>query len=337
MSVSKYDTDVDPASNTSHALMLRLVGNNKWVLDVGCASGYLARALREQGCRVSGVEYDAGAAEEAAPALDKVVVGDLEQLDLAAEFAGEEFDVIVFGDVLEHLRDPLPVLRSVRELLRPGGSVVISVPNIAHADVRLSLLQGKFDYRDLGLLDVTHVRFFTRSSLRTFLRDAGFVAVDVRTTTADVFTTELAEDAKGVDQALVDQVLQDPDARTYQFVVKAVRDDAVHVAEELAWRADELDRRLGESQAEVARLTAKGDRLTTEGARLTTEVARLTAEVDRLNQAVAEGERQRAELQAAADAREAHLRSELEAVYATRVMRSVRVPRAIWRRLSRMQ
>src|SRR3954454_17965195 len=112
MPVSKYDTDVDPASNTSHAPMLRLVGGNKTVLDVGCATGYLARALRENGCKVSGVEYDPAAAAEAAPALEKLVVGDLEQLDLVEEFAGEVFDVIVFGDVLEHLRDPIPLLRS---------------------------------------------------------------------------------------------------------------------------------------------------------------------------------------------------------------------------------
>jgi 2-polyprenyl-3-methyl-5-hydroxy-6-metoxy-1,4-benzoquinol methylase len=312
MSVSKYDTDVDPASNTSHALMLQLVGSNKRVLDVGCASGYLARALREQGCRVSGVEYDPGAAEEARPALDKIVIGDLEQLDLAAEFAGDQFDVIVFGDVLEHLRDPLPVLRSVRELLRPGGAVVISVPNIAHADVRLSLLQGKFDYRNLGLLDITHVRFFTRSSLRTFLQDAGFVAVDVRTTTADVFGTELAEDAKGVDPAVVEQVLEDPDARTYQFVVKAVRDDAVQIAEELPWRTEELTRRLADAQVEVARLQA---------------------EIERMAAVAAEEERQREAL----ESRLAHLRSELDAVYSTKVMRSVKMPRAVWQRLRRLQ
>jgi len=213
MSASKYDTDVDPASETSHAQMLRLVGSNKRVLDVGCASGYLARCLREQGCRVSGVEVDPEAAAEAAPVLDEVVVGDLEQLDLPAEFAGKTFDVIVFGDVLEHLRDPLPVLRSVRDLLSPGGAVVISVPNIAHADVRLALLQGKFSYRPVGLLDTTHVRFFTRDSLRAFLRDAGFVAVDVQTTTADVLTTELADDARGARAAVDSSVPPSGDDR----------------------------------------------------------------------------------------------------------------------------
>jgi methionine biosynthesis protein MetW len=316
MAVSKYETDVDPASNTSHALMLRLVGSNKKVLDVGCATGYLARALREQGCQVSGVEFDQAAAEEAAPALDKVVVGDLEQLDLAAEFAGDQFDVIVFGDVLEHLRDPLPVLRSVRELLRPGGAVVISVPNIAHADVRLSLLQGKFDYRSLGLLDVTHVRFFTRESLRTFLKDAGFIAVDVQATTADVLTTELADDARGADPALVESLRRDIDATTYQFVVRAVRDDAVSMAEDVAWRAGELDRRLEAARAEIARLQA--------------EVSRVSDEL------VAATEAAQSEQRAARE-REAQLRAELDALHRTKLMRSARLPRAIWRRVRRMR
>jgi O-antigen biosynthesis protein len=316
MGVSKYETDVDPASNTSHALMLRLVGSNKRVLDVGCATGYLARALREQGCSVSGVEYDPAWAEEAAPALDRVVVGDLEQLDLPKEFAGEQFDVIVFGDVLEHLRDPLPVLRSVRELLRPGGAVVISVPNIAHADVRLSLLQGKFDYKTLGLLDNTHVRFFTRASLRAFLKDAGFLAVDVQATTADVLTTELADDARTADPAVIESLRGDIDATTYQFVVRAVRDDAVAMAEDVAWRAGELEQRLDAAQAEVGRLRA--------------EVTRLNEELEATRKSAG------AELQAARD-EAAHLHGEIRALHQTKVMRAVRIPRAVWRRVRQEQ
>jgi 2-polyprenyl-3-methyl-5-hydroxy-6-metoxy-1,4-benzoquinol methylase len=256
MSASKYDTDVDPASNSSHALMLRLVGANKRVLDVGCATGYLARALGAQGCRVSGVEFDPEAAKEASPALEKIVVGDLEQLDMAAEFVGEQFDAIVFGDVLEHLRDPLPLLRSARGMLSPGGCVVISVPNIAHGDVRLSLLQGRFDYRNLGLLDSTHVRFFTRQSLQAFLKDAGFTAVDVQTTTADLLTTELADTARGADPAVIDRLRDDIDATTYQFVIRAVRDDAVQLAEETAWRAAEMEKQLTAARAEVCQLEA---------------------------------------------------------------------------------
>lgn len=317
MPASKYDTDVDPSSNTSHAQMLRLVGSNKRVLDVGCATGYLARALREQGCRVSGVEYDAVAAAEAEPALDELVVGDLEQLDLNDAFAGARFDVIVFGDVLEHLRDPLPVLRSVRDLLSPGGAVVISVPNIAHGDVRLSLLQGRFRYRSLGLLDNTHVHFFTRSSLRDFLRDAGFTAVDVQTTTADLLTTELADDARDADPRVIDLLREDIDATTYQFVVRAVRDDAVQLAEDLAWRASKVEKRLSAAHGEI------------EGLR--SEVSRLSAELGAARQAT---QRAGEELEAVRE-QGGRLAAQLEAVYDTRVMRGARIPRAVWARVRR--
>jgi O-antigen biosynthesis protein len=322
MPASKYDTDVDPSSNTSHALMLRLVGSNKRVLDVGCATGYLARALREQGCRVSGVEYDPAAAAEAEPELDKLVIGDLEQLDLTVEFAGELFDVVVFGDVLEHLRDPLPVLRSVRELLVPGGAVVISVPNIAHGDVRLSLLQGRFEYRSLGLLDNTHIHFFTRSSLRAFLRDAGFTAVDVQTTTADLLTTELADDARDADPRIVDALREDIDATTYQFVVRAVRDDAAQLAEEAAWQASELTKRMSAAQAEIDDLRA----------RLATTAQALQAAQQSMEAQVGEARRQ-AERAEEAERRAAELTAELEALRRTKVMRLTRRPRAAWSRL----
>lgn len=312
MSVSKYDTGVDRASDTSHARMLRLVGSNKRVLDVGCSTGYLAKELVGQGCTVLGVEYDPDAADQARPHLERVVVGDLEVLDLAKEFAGDRFDAIVFGDVLEHLRDPLPVLRSVRDLLAPGGSVVISVPNIAHADIRLALLQGRFNYRDLGLLDVTHVRFFTRENVKALLRDAGFVAVEVQTTTADVFGTELADDARGLPPEVLRVFEDDIDATTYQFVVKAARDDAVQVGADLAWRAAELEKHLAAARSDLDDTRA--------------ELARLTAERDEARE---EGDALRQRL-GAAEARAEAAERELRSLRDTKLFRSARVPRALW-------
>lgn len=226
MQVSKYDTEIDLSNpNTSHAQLVDLVGGSRTVLDVGCSTGYLARVLRERGCKVSGVEYDAEAAEVARPHLERLVVGDLEQLDLATAFDGEQFEVAVFGDVLEHLRDPLAALRAVLPVLAPDGSVVVSIPNIAHASVRLSLLKGRFDYQPLGLLDNTHIRFFTRQSVQDLLWDAGLVVTDLRRTTAGPFETELKLRAEDFDSRVVDEVLGDDDALTYQFVVKATRDN----------------------------------------------------------------------------------------------------------------
>jgi len=222
--VSIYDIPaVDPtALNSSQAIELELVGHDKTVLDVGCSTGYLARALTAQGCTVSGIEFDAEAAEQARPSLANLVVADLERVDLADAFSGQTFDVIVFGDILEHLTRADDVLRSAVKLLAPGGSIVISVPNVAHGSLRLALLQGRWDYRETGLLDRTHVRFFTRSSLRDMLVGAGLVMEDLRATVLDPLEVEVEIDADALPWAVVDWVRHQPDALVYQFVVRVV-------------------------------------------------------------------------------------------------------------------
>ena len=241
----KYDTDVDPSNdNNSHAMVVALVGQAKRVLDVGCSTGYLARILRGNGNVVSGVEIDPEAAEQARPALDKLVVGDVESMDFTEHFEASSFDVVVFADVLEHVRDPATLLRRVSGLLAPGGSAVLSIPNVAHGSVRLALLEGRFEYRPLGLLDNTHLRFFTRSSLDAMLASAGFRATEVRRTTADAFTTEipLAEDHFSAE--VIDRVRADPESFTYQFVLRAVPEVNVTASDRLellAARSEELE------------------------------------------------------------------------------------------------
>ena len=255
MSATKYDIDVNLGDEgTSHRYMVEMIGSNKTVLDVGCATGYLAKTLRAFQNTVTGVEYDREAAERARAFAERVVVADLDHVDLRQALDGQTFDVIVFGDVLEHLRDPLPPLRQARSLLAPGGYVVISIPNVAHGDVRMSLLLGRFPYRNLGLLDSTHLRFFTRANLRELLEDAGFAAIEVRTTTAPLFGTELGVDRAEVDPAVVELISADPDALVYQFVLTAVPRDATTIAADTAWGAQEGAAKLAEMAARVAQL-----------------------------------------------------------------------------------
>ena len=223
----RYDADIDLSNrNNSHTLMVELVGGSKRVLDVGCATGYLARVLGERGCTVSGLESDAAAAEEARPHLARLVVGNVEELDLVEVFGDERFDVVVFGDVLEHLRDPLAALRNAQRVLADRGSIVASIPNIAHGSVRLSLMAGRFDYQPLGLLDSTHVRFFTKASIERLFHEAGMAIVDVRRTTAGFYETPVPIYETDIRPEVVDAVLADPESSTYQFVVRAVADDA---------------------------------------------------------------------------------------------------------------
>jgi 2-polyprenyl-3-methyl-5-hydroxy-6-metoxy-1,4-benzoquinol methylase len=146
--VSIYDTKVDrEGPESAHTAALELVGWNKRVLEVGCAGGHVTTALVEQGCTVVGVEIDPRAAAAAERVAEHVVVGDIDAGDIWAGLEGEQFDAVLLGDVLEHLRDPLEALRRFTTHLGPEGVVVISLPNIAHGDVRLSLLCGEFTYR----------------------------------------------------------------------------------------------------------------------------------------------------------------------------------------------
>jgi GT2 family glycosyltransferase/tetratricopeptide (TPR) repeat protein/2-polyprenyl-3-methyl-5-hydroxy-6-metoxy-1,4-benzoquinol methylase/glycosyltransferase involved in cell wall biosynthesis len=148
------------------------------VLDVGCGAGLLGKALKErQAARVTGVELDEGAARRARRHLDEVLVGDVEGRFLP--FDDASFDCVVCGDVLEHLRDPLAFLRRLRSWLRPGGTLVASLPNVRHHSVVRPLLAGHWTYEAAGLLDRTHLRFFTRREVEKLLFRAGFTPESV--------------------------------------------------------------------------------------------------------------------------------------------------------------
>jgi methionine biosynthesis protein MetW len=168
----------------SHRLALAEVPDGARVLDVGCATGYLAAELTRRGCEVIGVEVDAAAAEQARAHCAEVVVGDLEAPATHAEVAravGDGgVDVVLCADVLEHLRDPWTVLAWLRTLLRADGKAIISVPNIGHWTARRELLRGRFPYADFGLFDRTHLRFFTRDSARELATRAGFAVQQER-------------------------------------------------------------------------------------------------------------------------------------------------------------
>jgi 2-polyprenyl-3-methyl-5-hydroxy-6-metoxy-1,4-benzoquinol methylase len=221
---SKYETKLNlDDRSSSHALIIELLGLDKQVLDVGCATGNLAEVLAGRGCRVTGIDIDPEAAQQAEKHCERVIVGDVESLDLGAELDEADFDVIVFGDVLEHLKDPLQTLRRFKPFLQTEGYVIASIPNIAHGSVRLALMQGRFRYRSLGLLDDTHLRFFTRETVEQLFKDAGFLIADLRRTTRGVFDTEIEIDREQLPPEVLRLVEEDPEASTYQFVLSAYR------------------------------------------------------------------------------------------------------------------
>ena len=221
---TKYEFDFDPATtNTSHGLVVGLVPPQTRVLDVGCAAGYLGDALSEKQCTVHGVELDPEAAESARKRLASVVVADAESLDYASTFGTDSFDVVVLADILEHCRNPAKVLEGVLSVLTDSGSLVISIPNVGHGSLRLGLLQGRWNYTPLGLLDETHVHFFTWTTLQDLLTDAGLTVSGAWMTTADPLATEVQVDEADLPTGLADWVRTQPLALGYQFVLTARR------------------------------------------------------------------------------------------------------------------
>lgn len=158
--------------------LLRLWGGRAGasILDVGCGFATTSERLRRLGNRVTGIESSPTAVAKAGERLDEVIAADLRQRDEVAErLAGRSFDVVMFADVLEHLDWPGPILKSYLPFVKPGGSVIVSLPNVGNWSSRFALLGGSFEYTDTGVLDRTHLRFFTKKSARRLIEDAGLV------------------------------------------------------------------------------------------------------------------------------------------------------------------
>ena len=164
-----------PGGLNSHGRILRFLDQlprDVSILDLGIATGYLGQTLRRLGFQsVHGIEANAEWAAHARPFYESVAVCDLERDPLPWDRGA--FEVIICADVLEHLREPQAALQKLKSLLAPRGWLIVSLPNIAHWTIRLSLLLGRFRYTANGILDAGHLRFFTRATARTLLQEAG--------------------------------------------------------------------------------------------------------------------------------------------------------------------
>lgn len=141
------------------------------VLDVGCAGGAFGRALQEArpGVLVDGIEADPTSAQLAAGAYRRVITGVCPE-----DLPSERYDAIVCNDVLEHMIDPWTAVADLRHHLRPGGCVIASIPNMRHWSALGPLLRGRWDYRSHGVLDRTHLRWFTKATMAELFEDAGY-------------------------------------------------------------------------------------------------------------------------------------------------------------------
>ena len=155
--------------------LLRLWGKRSGlrVLDVGCGFATTSARIQQLGNDVTGIDSSPEIEAVAAQRLSRVVHGDVLDVDLG----GAQFDVIIFADVLEHLPWPVSALKRYLRWLAPGGSVIVSLPNVGLWSVRFAHLLGRWEYDETGVLDRTHLRFFTRKSARWLAREAGLQIV----------------------------------------------------------------------------------------------------------------------------------------------------------------
>ncbi|SFX69143.1 methionine biosynthesis protein MetW [Thermoactinomyces sp. DSM 45891] len=192
------------------------------ILDIGCGDGNLGSILKNHfGTEVYGVEISPQLAEKAAEKLTHVLCEDIETCSLP--FEDEFFDQIILSDILQQLHDPWTTLRKLKSYLKPSGTVVARIPNVAHISILMDLLQGRWDYSDTGLLNEKHLRFFTRKEIISLFEKAGYEITSVKNMTR---SSEIHEDLIGrLDQVMSDLNIEDShfyeDSRTHHYVIEA--------------------------------------------------------------------------------------------------------------------
>ena len=285
--------------------MLQRVGRRKDVLDVGCATGYFAKLMSSHDCSVTGIDINVDSVEAAKKYCSRVFVADLDFTGLAEAVQGNSFDVIVFGDVLEHLRYPVRILDEARTLLRADGYVVASIPNIAHGAIRLALLRGDFDYQEFGILDETHLRFFTLKTVEELFLEAGYEIKQIDRTKLELFeSSELTELVPNISrdefsEETIAQVQRDPEFDTLQFVVQAFPMTDEAKLRTITKRFIGLNTELSNSKSAIARqslqLAAARTEISSREPAAQAELAHLTALASDLQQRVVASDTARTE------------------------------------------
>jgi 2-polyprenyl-3-methyl-5-hydroxy-6-metoxy-1,4-benzoquinol methylase len=170
------------SKSSSHYYARQMVGSNQDVLDIGAGEGFFAAELAVNGNRITGIDNRPTPAEESP--FEQYFSADLEQGigPMIRQLGAKRFDRVLLLDVLEHLRHPEQILRQSHDVLKRDGLLIVSLPNIANIHVRLMLLFGRFNYTERGILDKTHLRFFTRKTARQLLESNGFSIVEEKET-----------------------------------------------------------------------------------------------------------------------------------------------------------
>lgn len=217
-----YDRVIDTAQRNSLSVLSDFITPESVVLDLGCGSGALGRHLiKYKSCTVDGITYNEKEAQQAIKNYREVYVADLDRTDLQDFFPDKKYDFIICADVLEHLKNPEKILEQAKLLLKFSGKLLISIPNANYCGLIAELMNGKFNYREEGLLDKTHLRFYTRSTLLSFLEKNGWVTTDFEEVEVPLNASEFKVDFDLLPPSVSRYLLAIPDALTYQFIISA--------------------------------------------------------------------------------------------------------------------
>ena len=217
---------LDPNANDSLAKIARIVTSGCTVLDIGCATGSLGQYLwREKHCLVDGIEVNTFAAAVARPHYRMLWEIDVESDQLEVALGGRFYDFVICADVLEHLRDPSRVLQRLSQCLLPSGSLIISIPNVGYMGVLMEIMSGDFRYRERGLLDETHLRFYTGKSFLRLLGTNGYRGQIVDRIAVNIQDSEFSGAMPNqLGPELLRHLESQQDATTYQFIIEAFPD-----------------------------------------------------------------------------------------------------------------
>jgi len=218
---TKYAREITLDIEDSLLKIVQKIDENSVILDVGCSSGALGRYLvGHKACIVDGVDIDPSAIDVCQPEYRKVVIRNLESESIAADFQEGAYDYIVVADVIEHISYPKYLLEQLRQLVKPHGKIIFSVPNITHIASAIELLNGQLNYSQSGLLDSTHVRFYSYQGLVDTLAASGIYVWNVDTVQRNLSETEFSDThTKLFPKEWLDTVIHGrPDALVYQWI-----------------------------------------------------------------------------------------------------------------------
>ncbi len=171
----KYN--LSPKKYGTHGIILNKIPSNSIVLDVGCAGGYLSHILSEKKyCNVVGMDIDEHSIKEARKYCHNTILGNVEE---TIDGVKEKYDIILIADILEHLINPSIFLKKASKKIKKNGYMIISMPNIACLSIRTKLLLGSFNYTKTGILDETHLHFYTRSSAKKLITDSDLIIDEI--------------------------------------------------------------------------------------------------------------------------------------------------------------